>query len=416
MSDNVYIGRRCASVSKPPALKPISKVILWIDNERFYEAGDDTGREHEITCPYGTQEMADNLLRKLSGYKYQPVTVSDALLDPAAELGDPVTVDDCYTVMASLDLSFDGLLAGDISAPGAAELAPEYTLSSAEKILSRKIARANSRITKTEESIRLEVGGALGVDADGNLVPVASSIVAELGKLTLSASSADGSAKIVLEGGDVKVESKTFDLSVKSANIKGKLTIGQLPSNVATMEDIPDLSDLVTEDDIADFIKAADLGESGRVVIDGGRIAADSIFADALHLGGMLKVYSSEYGNGTGGYLGYDSGFSGSYGIGIRSANESQQVVCTNSAARMSSGDAQVICTGNYVQFDAPFMMQFYINGTTIADLTTTGLHPVGQYVSLGTPQYQWQDVHGAGTSLSDLLSRVEKLEEQLGG
>ena len=157
MSDNVYIGRRCAAVSKPPALKPISKVVLWIDNNNCYEAGDSAGREIEITCPYGTQTMADDLLRKLSGYAYQPMTADDALLDPAAELGDAVTVDGCYTVMASMDLTFDGLLTGDIAAPGAAELAQEYQFSDNEKILSRKIARNRSAITKTAEEIRMEI-------------------------------------------------------------------------------------------------------------------------------------------------------------------------------------------------------------------------------------------------------------------
>ena len=126
MYDKTFIGRRCASVSKPPELEPISKIVLWVDSENCYEAGDNTGREFETTCPYGSQQMADDLLAKLRGYVYKPLEAEDAIIDPAAEIGDAVTVDGRYTILANAELSFDSLLTFNVSAPGASELPQEF--------------------------------------------------------------------------------------------------------------------------------------------------------------------------------------------------------------------------------------------------------------------------------------------------
>ena len=80
-----------AQIETAPALEPVSKIILMVDDDNAYVAGDDTGRTMTVTCPYGTQEMANNILAALSAYTYRPVQATEALLDPAAELGDGLT-------------------------------------------------------------------------------------------------------------------------------------------------------------------------------------------------------------------------------------------------------------------------------------------------------------------------------------
>ena len=57
----VFVGGLCGSISTPPPFKPISKVVVMLDDETAYTAGDDTGREIRVPCPYGTQEMANKL-------------------------------------------------------------------------------------------------------------------------------------------------------------------------------------------------------------------------------------------------------------------------------------------------------------------------------------------------------------------
>ena len=122
LSDSVFVGTKAGGLETSPQFEPISKIILLVDSENYYEAGNDTGRTLEITCPYGTQAMANNLLSSLGGYAYQPATASDALIDPAAELGDAVTVGGVYTVLAQMDTTFDSLMTADIGAPGQEEI------------------------------------------------------------------------------------------------------------------------------------------------------------------------------------------------------------------------------------------------------------------------------------------------------
>lgn len=566
MSDNVYIGRRCTAVSKPPALKPISKVVLWIDNQNCYEAGDSTGREIEITCPYGTQAMAEDLLRKLSGYKYQPMTADDALFDPAAELGDAVTVDDCYTVMASMELTFDGLLTGDIAAPGAVELAQEYQFSDNEKILSRKIARNRSAITKTAEEIRMEISS-LEAGINGTLEKYAtlditddkiSAAVKSLeetvdGKLesyttvTITDDKISAAVKTLEETVDGKLENyatvtitdEKIAASVKSLEetIDGKLenyatvtiadekisaavksleetvdgklenyatvsiTDEKIAASVKTVEETIDgklenyatvtiadekISTAVStakteiEDGIATTLESyttieqtsesisaavtgfvdgetlsseitAALGElslsassadgtttlklmGGKTELSTGEFnlsvksvnISGTLTTDQLHLDGVLTVYDGPNSDTAGGYIGYDNGFNGSWGIGIRTYapdrygnTQGPQFVCTDSAARMSyttvagrnTADTSVVCKANTLSLTGYRMIQMAIDGSVLVDLDEDGLYPAASYLTLGLASLPWADVYAAGTSMSELLARVEALE-----
>ena len=155
MSDKVYVGQDAASVEQSDALQPISKVIIWYDDDNAYSAGDDTGRTMEIDCPFATQEMADNVLASVSGYTYKPFSAVDALMDPAAELGDGVTVGNVYSVLADISTQHDALPASDISAPGEEEIDHEYPyLTPQDRELKRKVTLGASyygtKITRKE--------------------------------------------------------------------------------------------------------------------------------------------------------------------------------------------------------------------------------------------------------------------------
>ena len=174
LSDSVFLGQKTGSLESSPALDPITKVILLIDDENYYEAG--TGDNvMEVSCPYGSQQMANDILAALQGYSYQPATAGEALLDPAAEFGDAMTVDGLYTVIANMDLTFDQLMTSDVGAPGEQEIESEYPYQSQQTTeTNRKLAQTRSLITKTAEEINLsvenleeEMGQTLRVAADG---------------------------------------------------------------------------------------------------------------------------------------------------------------------------------------------------------------------------------------------------------
>lgn len=156
---------------------PVSRVTLVVDGENSYTAGDDTGRAIEKTLPWATQAMAESILRSLQGVEYQPFSGSDALLDPAAEVGDGITVGGVYSVLAKVGIIFDGLYTADIAAPGGDEVEDEYPYKSrSQRQEERKLARVRSSITKTAEQILLKV--------ENELNGLSSSLDVELNSIT----------------------------------------------------------------------------------------------------------------------------------------------------------------------------------------------------------------------------------------
>lgn len=322
MSDKVFLGTRMAQLDTSPSLAPVSKVILAVDSENAYIAGDDTGRTIEVTCPYGTQEMANNILSALSSYTYTPAMAQDAILDPAAEIGDGLTMGGVYTVLAQSTLTFDGLMTSDAGAPGQAEQESEYKYQSPVIAdINWQLAETRSLISKTSEEILLKVENELeGLSSSFSvqlqqiqsqvtgLNGQVSSITQKVDNITLSVSNGSTSSSISLSVGGVVVSSQniqmnglvtftglangtttidgaciktgtieasridTDSLYVNAANITGSLTIGQLPNNVATTGDIPDrVSELLNDEGYQT--------ERGVVEIIDGTVTADYVNA-----------------------------------------------------------------------------------------------------------------------------------------
>ena len=175
--DKVFVGSRVSDLDTGGGARHISRVILRVDGETQYTAGDDAGQTLEKSCPWGTQEMCESILRQVRGVEYRPFSGVDGLLDPAAETGDGITVGSVYSVLARTDITFDALCAADIAAPGVDEVEDEYPYKSrAQREAERQIAQTYSRITKTAEQIRLEVAN--------DLQGLSSSITVELTKIT----------------------------------------------------------------------------------------------------------------------------------------------------------------------------------------------------------------------------------------
>ena len=126
MSDKLYLGRQITDFSAPPKFSPYSRVTIWYDDEKCFAAGDNTGRTLEVDCPWATQQMANDLLASVKDVRYTPYEAAEALLDPAAELGDGITTNGVYGMLASIDVDADAMFAPDISAPGEEEIDHEY--------------------------------------------------------------------------------------------------------------------------------------------------------------------------------------------------------------------------------------------------------------------------------------------------
>lgn len=165
MSDKYYVGGDITSFSDNGKYKPISRVTLLVDDENSLTAGDDTGMEIVASCPHATQAMVNALLQAMKGYQYQAYEAGAANIDPAAELGDGVTVGGIYSPLSKL--SDDGRGYADISSPGELEMEDEYPSGGyITQEFNRKLAKTRSLITKTSEEINLKVEGIDGRVSD----------------------------------------------------------------------------------------------------------------------------------------------------------------------------------------------------------------------------------------------------------
>lgn len=271
MSDKYYVGGDITSFSDNGKYKPISRVTLLVDDENSLTAGDDTGMEVIASCPHATQPMVSALLQTMKGYQYQAYEAGAANIDPAAELGDGVTVGGIYSPLSKL--SDDGRGYAGISSPGEAEMEDEYPAEGyITQEFNRKVAETRSTITKTSEEIMLKVKGvdgrvtSLSTSIDGieaNISSLNGSITnikadinglrttvsgkidgstaqsmidQSIDKITLSvSSSSSGTTFKILSNGVVVDSTGSIDLHVDAVNIDGTLTASEIEGDTITV-------------------------------------------------------------------------------------------------------------------------------------------------------------------------------------
>ena len=163
MNGKQYIGRRMSRYEGYGPTRAVDGIALVVDEEHEYRAGDMDGYVIEIGCPYGTQAMADALLRQLGGRSYTAYSAENAVMDPEAELGDGVTVNGAYTLLASRQMVFGSGHLGRIGAPADSEIDHEYGVRDTyDRRIERKLAQSRSYIDKTVDDMRIGVEGVQG--------------------------------------------------------------------------------------------------------------------------------------------------------------------------------------------------------------------------------------------------------------
>lgn len=269
--DKTYLGRRLAEFSPGIASQPITKVELLDENgDVVGVSGSDTGRTLTALQPDGTNAMAASILAKVSGYKHIGYDGRKALLDPAVELGDAVTVDGFYVPLIALDMTFDPMLAPDISAPDADEIDDEYPYKSpTQRQIERNMAKARSLITKTSEEIMLKVEG-----IDGKYTEVKTTLDG------LTVTDASGTTKI--NGSSIK----TDNLYVAAANITGTLTANQIQTGSIRVGDLKDGSNYATKTYVDNNagLSASEVDRAIETYIDETSITAEKLRGRTVEL------------------------------------------------------------------------------------------------------------------------------------
>ena len=331
MSEKVYLGQNASDLDYYEKAPKISRVNLTVDSDHIYTSGDYNGRTLEVSCPWGSQAMADSILAKVSGIEYQPYEASNALLDPATEIGDGITLGGVYSVLAQSYVSLDKQCAANISAPYTDEIDDEYPYKTPEqRKAERQLAHTRSLITKTAEEIKLEVQG-----LDGKYTKLYQTVDG----FTFE----DESGTVYIDGGAIKANSVTADqidatnLKVDAANITGTLYIGDLVDDVG----------LVTEDNVTTItnnaIKTASISADQ---ITAGTLDADNISIDGLFaiyygsrlcgkIGGMYTVANGEGAVLTG--PGNGAGYVRASASGAKVAYDTYEIGCSSGAGCFST-------------------------------------------------------------------------------
>lgn len=268
MSDKYYVGGDITSFADNGKYKPISRVTLLVDDENSLTAGDDTGMEVIASCPHATQPMVNALLQTMKGYQYQAYEAGAANIDPAAELGDGVTVGGIYSPLSKL--SDDGRGYAGISSPGEAEMEDEYPSGGyIAQEFNRKIAETRSIIAKTSEAIMLKVEG-----IDGKYTEVKTT----LDGLTVT----DQSGTTKIKGSSIE----TKNLYVDAANITGTLTANKIQTSSISVGDLKDGSKYATKTyvDSNAGLSASEVDSAIATYIDSTSITAQKLRGQTVEL------------------------------------------------------------------------------------------------------------------------------------
>lgn len=250
-----FVGARAQNMDIGAEVAAITRVNLVVDSDHMYTVGNATGRTIEVECPWGTEKMASDILAKVSGVNYKPFSAEKALLDPAFEIGDAVTIGGVYSQIAGADCTYNGASLFNIEAPDLDEIDDEYPAQQTQQSsIKRQLAYTRSLISKTSEQILLKVEGS---DGKGGLAGQVAAIETNLDNISISVSNETDSSSITLKIGETEIKSPdikitgmvTFDslsgtptgttringgwidadtLNVKAANISGTIVATRL--------------------------------------------------------------------------------------------------------------------------------------------------------------------------------------------
>ena len=279
MNGKVFVGQKALSLTEYDKAAPITGVILWVDDENCYEAGDETGTVIEQDCPYASQEMANNLLVTLQGYSYQGLEANGAKVSPIAELGDGITVDGLYTQIAYQNIRFSTGSVMDVAAPGSNEVLHEYkTDGETTKKFTHQIAETRSTISKTAEEIRLEVENELNGLSSSFTVQLDSiqSEVRGLGGQVSTISQTVSSISSTVSGLDNQVSS----IEQKIDNITLSVDNGDSSSTLTISADGTELDSATIR--FRGMVTFEDLEGNGTTSINGNNLMTGTVAADLI--------------------------------------------------------------------------------------------------------------------------------------
>ena len=313
----INLRRDAETVTEAPPQPAYTGVRIYVGKDNngddlYYSAGNSWGSVLEIENPWGTQAIANAILAAISGYSYRPMQADGALLDAAAELGDAISANGVYSVLARRDTKFGSLLVSDIAAPSDGELGHEYKYEARQnRQTQREIAQASSQFIVQLDEIKGQV-----TDDQGNYIVVT----------------------IKSDGLYVGGQAATLDGDNITAGSIGttKIAGGAITTNKIA-------AGAVDTDQLA--ARAVTASEIATGAITANKIASEAVQTAKLLLTGMVNFYDNT-GKTSYATLGYGNGQDGSgsttYGAKMAASGGSNYIIVTNGGARMTAGSGHI--------------------------------------------------------------------------
>lgn len=348
-----------------PEFDGYSGVEIVVDENTTYFAGSVNGRVITIQNPWGTQEQADAILNSIMGFRYQPYTAEGALLDPAAEIGDGISLNGMYSGLYKISRNYSSLMATGISAPEDEEIDHEYPF---EPKQNREITR---KFTAVESEFSLQ----------SNEIAAKVSKTSPEGQTSFSWNLTDSAWEVKSNGDTI------FKVDNSGAEVKGVITatsgkIGNFNiGSSAIWNNIPDFANS------GGLTSGVYLGTDGirlgqRFAVDtSGNVTATRLTVDTLVIGGAAVSASTlnsranyAYGSTTsGGFcytnaLGYQNATNENSGIYPNFFRANRMVVARFSVGQVDARD--VNCEAFKFSFKQARWQDIVINGTTYHVMT----------------------------------------------
>lgn len=379
MFDILNLRSNAASFSTSPEFQPYSKVIIQVTEELSYTAGNDTGRTMTLSTPWGTQQMAENILASLSNFQYQPYEAGQALTHPAVELGDGVTIKGIYSGIYTDDTTFGPLYYADISAPEDEEIDHEYPYEPPEdRKVTRDVKGLKASLKITAEAIVAETEARTEADEKINsqLSIQADEISAKVSKTGGDASSfgwvLDESSWTIKAGSSTILKATKDGLEVKGKITATSGTIGGFTINKDYISYNNQTWGGTNTRGIYIGPSGIQLGKNFKVDSNGNLTAASGSFT------GTVQAGKIQYGGSNGTFDGYGltggtvtGGWGGAIGGGtITTANTAGGINASLGYADFANGVFNGWNTAGYVKASYGYFTYIVMGGGTYAPRT----------------------------------------------
>lgn len=226
MFDKFIIGSAADSLKISDPLSAYSRVTLKVADGVEYTAGTDSGKELISENPFGTQKMANDMLARINGFSYQTYTATNAILDPAAEIGDAVQVKGTYGGIYSVSKSYGKMIRADVSAPGSEEIDESVPYKSHEtRKVERQFIETRAQLKIQADQISAEVSARI---EQGN--ELTSRLDIQSGQISARVTKTGGDSssfgwELLNDSWTVKANNTTvFQITESGAEVRGKIT------------------------------------------------------------------------------------------------------------------------------------------------------------------------------------------------